>query len=115
MGRVYRPVEVSYNGKRKISVAIVDTGADETVVSEKVAKEIGAKLYGTFRARCASQTVITAKYADFTIKEIESGKETSISAGVSDTPFDTDDIDDEGLGVILGIDFIQKTRLIIES
>jgi|GEM_PF-1635026 len=114
MGRVYRPVEISSNGKRKITVAIVDTGADETVVSEKVAKEVGAELYGTFRARCASQTVITAKYADFNIKEMESGRETSISAGVSDIPFDTDDIDDEGLGVILGVDFIQKTGLIIK-
>ena len=74
MGRVYRPVEVSFNSKRKITVAIVDTGADETVVSEKVANEVGAKLYGTFMARCASQTVLTAKYADFIIKEIESGK-----------------------------------------
>jgi len=73
-------------------VALVDTGADETVVSEKVVKEIGAELYGTFLARCASQTVLRAKYADLTIKEIESGKEAPISAGVSDIPFDTDDI-----------------------
>jgi len=26
--------------------------------------------------------------------------------------FDTDDIDEEGLDVILGVDFIQKTRLV---
>ena len=115
MGRIYRPVEVSYDGRSRITVALVDTGADETVVSEKVARELGIGLYGTFMAKCASQTILTAKYGDLSIKEMENGKKAAISAGVSDIPFDTDDIDEEGLGVILGVDFTQKTGLKIEA
>ena len=37
-----------------------------------------------------------------------------MEVGVSSIPFDTDDIDDEGLDVILGVDFIQETGLKIE-
>ncbi len=115
MGRIYSPVEVLYNGRKEITVALVDTGADRTVVSKKLADRLGAELYGTFLASCASQTVLKGKYADFTIKDIRSSKQTVIDTGVSDVPFDTDDIDDEGLDVILGVDFIQKTKLRIEA
>jgi len=115
MGRIYNPVEVSYNGRKEITVALVDTGADRTVVSKKLADRLGTELYGTFLASCASQTVLEGKYGDFTIKDIRSSKQTPMEVGVSDIPFDTDDIDDEGVDVILGVDFIQKTGLKIEA
>ena len=114
MGRIYRPVEVSYNGGREIAVAIVDTGADETVVSQKLADKLKAELYGTFYAVCASQVILEGRYVDLSIKEMMSKKQTTLPVGVSDVPFDTDDIDEEGIDVILGVDFIQKTRLKIE-
>ena len=37
-----------------------------------------------------------------------------MEVGVSNIPFNTDDIDDEGLDVFLGVDFIQETGLKIE-
>lgn len=111
MGRLYKPVEISFNGKNKIIIGLIDTGVDETVVSEKLAKEFGAVLYGTYKAVCASQFMVTGKYADLTVWELKSGKEITIKVGISDTPFDTDEIDEEGLNVILGVDFIQKTNL----
>lgn len=115
MGRVYRPVEVLVNSRKKIAIALVDTGADETVISEKLAKSLEAELYGLYTAKCASQTILTGRYSDVTIKELKSGKETKIEAGVSNVPFNTDDIDEEGLDVILGVDFIQKVGLKIEA
>ncbi len=114
MGRVYRPVEVSCNGVKETVIAIVDTGADETVISEKIANQLKAKLYGIYTAKCASQTILTGKYADILIKELKSAKQAQIEVGVSDVPFNTDDIDEEGLDVILGVDFIQETGLKIE-
>lgn len=111
MGRVYRPVEVIVNGVKEVAIDLVDTGADETVISEKLATKLNAKLYGTYTAKCASQTILTGKYADVLIREIKTNKQTKIEAGVSDVPFDRDDIDEEGLDVILGVDFIQKTSL----
>lgn len=114
MGRIYTPVEVSFNSKKKITVGLVDTGADESVVSEKLAKELKAKLYGNYKAFCASQFSIIGKYTDLHIKELKSGKNITIKVGVSDIPFNTDDINDERLGVILGVDFIQESNLDIK-
>ncbi len=113
MGRMYRPVELYFQNNKIISVSIIDTGADETVISERLAKKINAELYGTFRAMCASDTVLEGKYADVEIKDIWSNKKAFLVVGVSDIPFNTDDIDDEGVDVILGTDFIQKTGLAI--
>ena len=111
MGRVYRIVEVSSNGKKESAIAIVDTGADETVISKRLANKLNAKLHGTFLAKCASQTILEGKYANIKVKELKSGKEAQLEAGVSDVPFDTDDISEEGLDVIVGVDFIQEVRL----
>ncbi len=115
MGRIYRIVEISSNRRMKSAIAIVDTGADETVISERLAKKLNTKLYGEFLAQCASQTILKGEYSNVKIKELNSGKETSMEVGVSDIPFDTDDIDDEGIDIILGVDFIQMTGLKIEN
>ena len=58
-----------------------------------------------------SNLCVTISNADLHILDLNSNKETTIKIGVSDIPFDTDDIDDEGLDIILGIDFIQETKL----
>lgn len=112
MGRLYRPIEVSTNNKSEIIVGLIDTGADESVVSEKLAKKLGLELYGTYKATCASQYSLIGSYSDLKIKDLKTGKEAVIKIGVSDIPFDTDDIDEEGLEIILGVDFIQKTQLV---
>ena len=44
MGRMYRPVELIFKDSNIVSVSIVDTGADETVISERLAKRINAEL-----------------------------------------------------------------------
>ncbi len=111
MGRIYKPVEVLYNGNSKITVGLIDTGADETVISERLAKKLNAGLYGTYKAFCASRFVLKGRYADITIKELDTGKSIKIKVGVSDIPFDTDDINEEGLDLILGVDFTQETGL----
>ena len=111
MGRTFRIVDVSFNGKKQSAIGIVDTGADETVISKKLADKLSAELHGTFLAKCASQTILEGKYARIKIKDLKSLKETTLEVGVSDIPFDTDDINEEGLEVILGVDFIQEIGL----
>lgn len=115
MGRMYRPVEVRAEGGTISTVAILDTGADETVISQRVATAVGAELSGTFSALCASQTVIEGSYAVVHLRELWSGKEARVEVGVTDVPFDTDDIDEEGVNVILGVDFIQETGLVLSA
>lgn len=112
MGRIYKPVEVSFNGKSEITIGLIDTGADDTVMREDLAKELGAELYGIYKATCASGFTLTGKQALINIKDLKTGKQAQIEIGVSDAPFDTDEVNEEGLGVILGTDFIQETNLI---
>ena len=45
MGRIYRPVEVEYGNKKAITVAIIDAGADETVISERLAGKVNLDRY----------------------------------------------------------------------
>jgi len=111
MGRIYRPVEVEYGNRKATTVAIIDTGADETVISERLAGKVNSDLYGVFKAICASDTILEGKYADVTIRELWSGVEIVMTVGVSDKPFSTDDIDDEGVEAILGVDFLQETEM----
>ncbi len=112
MGRLYKPVEVSSDDNTILTIGLVDTGADDTVISEKLANELGVKLYGEYKATCASQYILKGKQALIKIKDKRDNKEIEIVVGVSDIPFDTDEVDEEGVGVILGTDFIQKTNLL---
>ena len=58
MGRIYRPVEVECGDRKATTVAIIDTGADETVISERLAGKVNSDLYGVFKAICASDTIL---------------------------------------------------------
>ena len=44
MGRIYRPVEVEYDDKKVTTVAIINIGADETVISERLARRVNSDL-----------------------------------------------------------------------
>jgi hypothetical protein len=83
----------------------------ETVISERLAGKVNSDLYGVFKAICASDTILEGKYADVAIRELWSGVEIVMTVGVSDKPFSTDDIDDEGVEAILGVDFLQETEM----
>ncbi len=111
MGRIYRPVEVEYGDRKATTVAIIDTGADETVISERLAGKVDSDLYGVFKAIYASDTILEGEYADVMIRELWSGVEIIITVGVSDKPFGTDDIDDEGVEAIFGLTRIPTSTI----
>lgn len=109
MGRIYRPIIVSANGREKLTVAFIDSGADETVISKAVAKELKLKLYGIYRSYSATDHIIEGNFAEVTLKD-DSIKVT-MEVGVSDIPFKSDYSDEEGVEVILGVDFLQETGI----
>jgi hypothetical protein len=51
---MYRGVEVKANGRSSIAVAFVDSGCDETIISERLANKLKVKLYGKFESLSAS-------------------------------------------------------------
>ena len=107
MGRMYRPVTISANGRTKLTVAFIDTGADETVISKKIADALRLKLYGIYRSYSVTDHLIEGNFAKVTLK-IDSVKIT-MEVGVSDIPFQSDYSDEEGIEAILGLDFLQET------
>ncbi|MCK5561034.1 MAG: retroviral-like aspartic protease family protein, partial [Thermoplasmata archaeon] len=91
------------------TVAFVDTGADETVISKKIADALKLKLYGIYRSYSATDHIIEGNFAKVTLK-MDSVKIT-MEVGVSDIPFQSDYSDEEGIEAILGLDFLQETGI----
>ena len=112
MGRMYRPIFVQGADNERLTVAFVDSGADETVISKKLAQEIGVETYGVYKSYSASGDVIEGVFALITIKD--GNQEMEIEVGVSDTPFNSDYSDEEGVELILGLDFLQEAKVSLD-
>ena len=87
-------------------VAFVDSGADDSIISEILAEKIGAKLYGKYIAYSASNDAILGRRATlgFTID----GYSIDIEVGVTNIPFHSDYSDEEGVHMIIGLDILQE-------
>ena len=107
MGRIYVPVKVSHNQKSAYTIAFVDTGCDETVISEELAKSLRVPLKGKFEAISASNHLISGSYAEVGIETLNDSTFSSLKVGVTDVPFE-ENADEEGVDVILGVDFLQE-------
>ncbi len=109
MGRIYKPVTVAANGRKELTIAFIDSGADETVVSNRIANILKLKLYGTYRSYSATDHIIEGEFAKVSFK-LDS-MEVRMEVGVSDIPFHSDYLDEEGINVILGLDFLQESGI----
>ena len=109
MGRIYRPIIVLANGHKKLTVAFIDSGADETVISKTIANELKLKLYGIYRSYSATDHVIEGNFAEVTLKD--DNVKVTMEVGVSDIPFKSDYSDEEGVEIILGVDFLQEAKI----
>ena len=109
MGLMYRPVKISsIEGDRSVVVvALVDTGADETVVSKRLMKDLDIQIYGHFRTQSASGHEIRGKKADVSVIELSNSIGGDITVGVTNVPF----MVDEGIEALLGVDFLQKFNI----
>ena len=104
---MYRGFEIKANGKSKIAVALIDSGCDETIISERLAKTLKLKLYGKFEILSASKIKITGKLDKITI--IDEKLKDTITVGVTNEPFD--DVEEYGVDVIIGHDFLQRNKV----
>lgn len=104
---MYRGIQVKSNGISKIAVAFIDSGCDETIISERLAKKLKLKLYGYFEILTAGKIKITGKLGEVTL--IDEKIKDKITVGVTDKPFD--DVEEHGVDVILGHDFLQRNNV----
>ena len=109
LGRIYRPVRVLANNRERLVVAFVDSGADETVISQRLARELGVELYGVYRAYTVTGEAIEGRFAEVTFKDEKI--EITMEVGVSDAPFESEYSDEEGVDVIIGVDFLQDAGI----
>ena len=71
LGRKYRSIIVTGKQNEKMTVAFVDSGADETVISKNLANEIGVDLYGIYRSYSITGQAIEGRFAQVTLKDKE--------------------------------------------
>ena len=104
---MYRGIQIKSNGILKIVVAFIDSGCDETIISERLAQKLKLKLYGKFEITTASKTKIKGKLGEVTL--IDEKIKDKITVGVTNEPFD--DVQEHGVDVILGHDFLQRNKV----
>jgi len=109
LGRIYRSLIISNGNKEKMTVAFVDTGVDETIISNDLANELGLILYGNYKSYSATGQVIEGHFTQVTFKDFEI--EMMLEVGVSNIPFQSELSDEEGVEVILGVDFLQDAGI----
>jgi hypothetical protein len=106
MGRIYRPIQLC-NGKRCVDVVgLIDTGADETVISEVISKKLGCETIGEFEASTITLEPVKLKTTHIEILDRWAKVKAKMLVGVTDKFFDVD----EGIDIIIGVDFLQKTE-----
>jgi len=72
---MYRGIEIKVNGRSKIAVALIDSGCDETIISERLAKRLNLKLYGNIDSSLRVRT--RGRFCNSNNSTIKTSQETS--------------------------------------
>ena len=107
---MYKPIVVLGEISEKMTVAFVDSGADETIIGQKLADQIGVEAYGVYHSYSASGDLMEGRFGKVTIKDHDF--HLTMEVGITDIPFNSDYSDEEGVDVILGVDFLQDAKAI---
>ena len=107
MGRIYKPILVRNNGKKEYIVAFVDSGADTSLISERLARRLNVKMGTPSSLMVADGRVIPTRTGWIQVEVPDKTVRIRLNVDITDIPFD-EDIDI--LDMILGIDFLQETE-----
>jgi len=108
MGRIYRPI-ILRNGRKTVHiVAFVDSGADSTVMSERVAKQLGIRPSVASNIEMADGRSIPTVIGKVVVESPRDSIKKGMFVDITDIPFeqDMDDVD-----MILGLDFLQENGI----
>ena len=107
MGRIYKPVLVRNNGRKEHIVAFVDSGADTSLISERLARRLNVKMGAPSSLMVADGRVIATRTGRIKVEVPDEKVRIRLTVDITDIPFD-EDIDI--LDMILGIDFLQESE-----
>ena len=113
MGRLYRAIEVVSGDQHAYTVGFIDTGADNSVMSRRLADSMGMELKGCIEMVSASGHLIVGRQAEVGVRTLADDMTADIEIGVTDELFD-DEIDENGVEVIIGLDFLEEVNMKIE-
>lgn len=107
MGRIYKSVIVKNGVNKEYVVGFVDSGADTTVISGRLARRLKIKKTMPGNLMVADGRVIPTRKT-WIVMEVPYDKvKLDLAVDITNLPFD-EDIDI--LDVILGVDFLQETE-----
>jgi predicted aspartyl protease len=109
MGTVYLPLYVGGPKGERLALALVDTGAERTIVSSKLGKEIGLRGKEEELITTASGHDIKMKVARAMFRSDRLKIKGQLGVCLSDIPFQVEP--QEGIEIIVGVDFLQKFNL----
>ena len=109
MGTVYIPLYVGGPKGERLALALVDTGAERTIVSKKLGKEIGLRGKEEELITTASGHNIKMKVTKARFRSDRLRIKGHLGVCLSDVPFEVEP--EEGIEIIVGVDFLQKFNL----
>jgi len=107
MGRIYKSVIIKNGNKKEYVVGFVDSGADTTVISGRLARRLNIKKTNPSDLMVADGRVIPTRKARVLVEAPGEKVKIRLAVDITDLPFD-EDIDI--LDAILGIDFLQESE-----
>jgi len=107
MGRIYVPVIVRNGRKVEHIVAFVDSGADISLMSERLARRLNIKMGSPNRVKVADGREIPTRTGRILVEAPNEKVSIRLTVDITNLPFD-EDIDI--LDMILGIDYLQETE-----
>ncbi|KAF5416769.1 MAG: hypothetical protein C5S48_02050 [Candidatus Methanogaster sp.] len=113
MGRLYRAIEVASGDQHAYTVGFIDTGADKSVMIRRLADSMGMELKGRIEMVSASGHLIVGRQAEVGVRTLADDMTADIGIGVTDELFD-DEIDENGVEMIIGLDFLEEVNMKIE-
>jgi hypothetical protein len=111
MGRIYKSILVRNGTRSEYITAFVDSGADISLITERLARRLKLKMGGPGNVKVADGRVIPTKTGRIWVEEPNSKVKFRLTVDITDLPFD-EDID--VLDMILGVDFLQETESMLE-
>ncbi len=109
MGRVYKALTLSNNGKSAEVVAFVDTGSDSCVISEKIANYLQIEVVDKEEIVVANREIILTGVGKVVVQSKIDDIKSEYIVNITDIPFEMDS--DENIDMIIGVDFLQKNNV----
>lgn len=108
MGRLYRSVRLSNDGRSRSIVAFIDSGSDTTIISRRIATYLGIRMTEGGKIIMPDGRKISSEVGEVIVEVERDGIKKRWVVDITDIPFN-EDIDD--VDMIIGVDLLQECNI----